>query len=303
MQKAKTIGCFLREAVRFLLPSSDTPDLDAQCLLSFVLKRDRTYLITWPDHVLTPLEQKCAQELVARRRKGEPVAYLVGKREFYGRDFEVNRSVLIPRPETELLVETALDAAGSCCRVADLGTGSGCILVTLLAERPEWSGIGADISAQAIEVAARNAAAHGVLNRACFVRADFTASLFCPHSLDVIVSNPPYISGREYVQLMPDVRCYEPASALVPYPNLQRGVYDCVEDQVLFSMTGLEHLEAIERMARYALKPGGILVMEMGYEQGAAMSRLFAGSPECWSSARVLRDFAGLDRVIVATHC
>ncbi len=297
-----TIRRFLREAAQYLRPVTDTPELDAQCLLSWALGRDRTYLAAWPERVLDASEQERAHALVARRRKSEPVAYLVGSREFYGRDFEVNRAVLIPRPETELLVETVLNAAAGACRAADLGTGSGCILVTLLAERPDWTGIGADISAPALAVAMRNARAHGVAHRACFMRADFTTPLFRPCSLDVIVSNPPYVSAREYARLMPDVREYEPAGALVPGLPASENGRSAGEGGVSPAATGLEHLAAVERLARVCLKPGGVLSMEMGCGQGADVLGLFARSSGCWDGVRVMRDLAGLERVVVATR-
>lgn len=289
-----------------LRPVSDTPELDAQCLLSFVLGRDRVYLATWPERVLERRDLDRASALTARRSKGEPVAYLMGVREFYGRDFEVNRAVLIPRPETELLVETVLEATGSRCFAADLGTGSGCILVTLLAERPAWTGVGADISGPALQVAARNAAAHGVSDRARFMRGDFTTPLFRPASLDVIVSNPPYVGSREYAELMPDVREYEPVNALVPLCRAPDGNHDSpgsrggLERAALPDATGLEHLDAVERLARESLKPGGLLVMEMGCGQGSDALRLFERVPGRWSDARVLRDLAGRDRAVSA---
>lgn len=299
MSEAHTIGSFLRNAAKLLRPISDTPELDAQCLLSFVLGRNRTYLATWPERILEPQDHALALALTERRSLGEPIAYLVGNREFYGRDFEVNRAVLIPRPETELLVETVLNATGTHCLTADLGTGSGCILVTLLAERPGWSGIGADISPDALAVAKRNAVTHSVLSRACFICADFTDILFQPRSLDVVVSNPPYISSHEYVRLMPDVREYEPATALVPQCRPKQKSPDCHKKILPSHATGLEHLKSVAHMAGQYLKPGGFLAMEMGCDQGWDVLQLLKDLG-CWNNARIIQDFAGRDRVVTA---
>ena len=219
------------------------------------------------------------------RLAGEPVAYLTGRREFYGRDFLVDSSTLIPRPETEHLVEAALEffRDGETIRFLDLGTGSGCIAVTLAAERPLWKGTAVDISSGALAVAKRNAEANGVSGALEFLQADFTLPLpLAAGSFDLVVSNPPYISEEEYAGLDPGVRNFEPRSALVPGPE------------------GLEHPRAVEAAARALLKEGGLLLMEHGYLQGDACRAL---CPDAyWKDMRTGRDLAGKDRFLSAVR-
>lgn len=197
----------------------------------------------------------------------------------------MNPHTLIPRPETEELVEAALAffSDEDELRFLDLGTGSGCIAVTLAAERPRWSGTAVDISPEALDVARRNAAANAVGGRIDFVAADFTEALpFAEHSFDLVVSNPPYISEEEYAGLDPGVRNFEPRAALVPGPE------------------GLEHPRAVEAAARALLKEGGLFLMEHGWLQGDACRALCPAV--YWKDIRTGRDLAGKDRFLSAVR-
>lgn len=282
----------------------------AELLLCAVLDLDRPALISHPDAPVPPEAEERLAALVARRLTGEPVAYLLGRREFYGREFEVDPSTLIPRPETEHLVEEALNLLPEqAVRFADLGTGSGCLAVTLAAERPLWEGLAVDISEDALATARRNAERLGVGCRLVFARADFTRSGFWNADaakkfgragaggdaqdamdaadpviggLDLVVSNPPYVSEVEYAALDPGVRDFEPKTALVPGP------------------TGLEHPRAVADAAWRGLRPGGLLLMEHGAAQGEATRGLC--SPERWNRVETRPDLAGLDRYLLAVR-
>jgi release factor glutamine methyltransferase len=210
------------------------------------------------------------------------VARLFGEREFYGRIFAVTDATLVPRPETELLVELALARlpAGKLV-VADLGTGTGCLGISLCAERPAWSAVLTDISLPALRVATDNAVRHRVAARVLPVQGDLCASLFQAGTLDCIVSNPPYVSEAEYRTLLPEVRDFDPRSALVP------------------GTSGLEHIRALALRAAEALRPGGLLPMEFGAEQGRAVEEIFCGRPG-WADIRIHRDLAGLERCLEA---
>lgn len=214
--------------------------------------------------------------LVARRAAREPVSHLTGRRAFWGRDFIVTPDVLDPRPDTEALVAEALSAPFS--RVLDLGTGSGCILLTLLAERPAAAGTGVDLSAAALAVARRNAAALGVAARAELRASDWFAAV--PGRFDLIVSNPPYIAAAEMPALAPEVRDHEPGMALTDGAD------------------GLTAYRAIAAGAPEHLTPGGRLLLEIGWTQGVAVAALLRQAG--LSDVRVLPDLDGRDRVVAA---
>jgi release factor glutamine methyltransferase len=214
--------------------------------------------------------------LVARRSAREPVSHLTGVRAFWGRDFRVTRDVLDPRPETETLVGLALAEPFS--RVLDLGTGSGCILVTLLAERPGAGGVGTDVSPEALLVAGENAAAHGVADRLVLPLSDWFGDI--GGRFDLIVSNPPYIAAGEMPGLAPEVRDHEPHLALTDGGD------------------GLAAYRAIAAGARDHLTPGGRVLVEIGPTQGAAVFRLFeAGGLE---RVAIHPDLDERDRVVSA---
>jgi release factor glutamine methyltransferase len=190
--------------------------------------------------------------LIARRSRFEPVSHLIGSRAFYGRDFEVTKDVLDPRPETETLIDVAL--RDPFARVLDLGTGSGCILVTLLAENPGAVGVGADVSPKALAVALRNAQRNHVDDRATFVQSDWMAGIRRP--FDLIVANPPYIAADEMAGLSRDVREWEPRLALTDEAD------------------GLSAYRTIIAQAQDVLEPEGRLIFEIGSTQGKAVAEL-----------------------------
>ena len=267
------------------LAGTESPALVAGMLLCHVLGIDKVALVAHDDEPVSPRAGEELEALLLRRLAGEPVAYLLGEREFYGRDFLVNRHTLIPRPETEHLVEEALFffQGKEQVRFLDLGTGSGCIAVTLAAERPSWQGTAVDVSADALEKAEANAARHGTAKRLTFLHADFTLPLPLEEgSFDLVASNPPYVSEEEYAALDAGVRNFEPRSALVPGPQ------------------GLEHPRAVEAAARALLKEGGLFLMEHGHLQGEACRAL---CPDAyWTDVRTGRDLAGKDRFLSAVR-
>ena len=214
--------------------------------------------------------------LIERRAQREPVSHLTGRRAFYGRDFHVSRNVLDPRPETELVIEAALGAPFE--QVLDLGTGSGCILVTLLAEETAARGIGVDLSEAACLEAAANAVQHGVDARARFIQSDWFVQM--DGQFDLIVSNPPYIAADEMAGLAPEVQNHEPRMALTDEAD------------------GLTAYSAIANGVLAHLVPGGRLVVEIGPTQAQAVSRLFEMAR--LQGITVLPDLDGRDRVIVA---
>lgn len=213
--------------------------------------------------------------LVADRARRRPVSQILGTRAFWGRDFAVTSDVLDPRPETETLVAHALDGAPG-RRVLDLGTGSGILLVTLLAEWPEAVGTGTDRSAAALAIAGENAARHGVAGRADLVETDWASGISGP--FDVIVSNPPYIPAAEVADLAPEVRDWEPRAALTA------------------GETGLEAYTRIASDLPRLLAPGGRAILEFGVGQGAAVAEIFTA--QGFARIGFLRDMDGRDRAI-----
>jgi len=264
-----------------------TPELDATVLLGHVLGVDRAWLYAHGD---APLASELAtryRALIARRIRGEPVAYLIGRREFMGLPFTVTPAVLIPRPETELLVEVALrEAQARLARsemplVADIGTGSGAIAIALAAHEPRLPLIYAtDISADALAVAERNARDLGVADRVRFLHGNLLAPL--PEPVDLLLANLPYVAPGEACRLPPDVRDYEPHVALF-------GPED-----------GLGIIRQLLEAAPPFLRAGAMILLELGYEQRAplvALARRYF--PQ--GTIRVLADYAGWDRVLAIT--
>jgi len=224
------------------------------------------------------------RSLVARRAKGEPVAYILGEKEFFGLPFRVTPAVLIPRPETELIVEEAqrVFPPDACFRFADLGTGSGALAVALAHVFPASSGLAIDLSGPALEIARQNAQANGVETRLAFLHADFTRLSLAPASLDLVVANPPYVTQDEYAALSPEVRGFEPRSALVG-PE-----------------AGLWHLRGLLPVAQRALRPSGVLLCELGAGQGTSALEIVRTCGRGFEKARILKDYAGLDRILKA---
>lgn len=254
-----TVTTALSSATELLGESSETARLDAELLLARVLNRDRSHLRAWPQKKLSPDEQDRFHALLSRRRNGTPVAYLFGEKEFWSHTFEVSPDVLIPRPETELLVELALAALPTpeATDVLDLGTGSGAIAVSIAAERPLTRVIATDLSPGALTIAQKNAARHDVRN-ICFRLGDWFDAIARGERFDLIVSNPPYVADDDPHLSRGDVR-FEPPLAL-------NGGRD-----------GLDMFRIIAREARYYLKPHGQLMLEHGFDQADALTGLLSG--------------------------
>lgn len=270
--------------------SIETPRLDAELLLAHGLKLERIQLYLKFDQPMKEDELATLRELVRRRAQGEPVAYIQGYRDFYKYRFEVNNHVLIPRPETEHVIEEVLAWAKnqkSNLGLVDLGSGSGCIGLTLLKELPEARLVSVDISGDALAVANRNAESLGVQDRVRFVRADAANSdavmaaykeLIGNDKIDVLVSNPPYIAEDD-PQVEANVRKFEPGLALF------------AGDQ------GLALLKKWAQAYAIYLSPKAITVMEMGMTHGPAMKECFSGL-NIFNEVRVVKDLASLDRLI-----
>lgn len=251
------------------------PAAEARLLLGHVLGCNSAWIEAHRDDALGETDARDFAALVARRAAGEPVAYLLGSREFYGRDFQVSPAVLIPRPDTELLVELALAAlAGQPSpRVLDLGTGSGCIAITLALERPDALLTAVDASVEALAQASQNALSLGASVRC------LAGEWFAPvgrERFDLIVSNPPYVAAGDRHLGEGDLR-FEPASALASGPD------------------GLDDIRRIVAAAPDHLKPGGCLLLEHGYDQAAALREILAGGGFC--AIEQHRDLAGIIRV------
>lgn len=300
----------------------DAPRLTAELFVARALDMPRAdLLLRLAMHPASPMEEDAltrAAAMLARRAAGEPTAHVLGEREFYGRDFLVTPATLIPRPETELLVEAALALAPRGARFADCGTGTGCIAVTLCAERDDLRGMACDISPPALAVAARNMVMHlggmhpaavhpangqhpsglrlTAFSRCQPVLADFTRPLFRDGALDLLVSNPPYVSEAEHAGLTPEVRDREPRTALVPCAGGGLDEAATAEGRA----DGLGHARVLVAEAGRVLRPGGLFLMEFGCAQGQAVADLFAPHAWLWADVDIRRDLAGLDRFVVA---
>ena len=263
----------------------DSPALSAQLLLAHVLELSRMDVLLERQRPLSTGEWHAFWRLIARRGRGEPAAIIMGRKEFFGRDFCVSSDVLVPRPETEHMVEAVLRhfSGERSLLFADLGTGSGTLAVTLAAELPLARGLALDLSPSALAMARRNAGLHGVSERLLFFLADFCNLPLSAGCFDLVVANPPYVSERAFRILSREVRLYEPKQALVP---LQDG-----------GRTGLESLTAILPQAWKALRPGGLMLVEIGTRQGSRALRL-ASELGSWIRGEVLPDLAGHDRVL-----
>src|SRR6266568_6614410 len=287
--------------------------LAAELLLLHVLGRDRTWLYAHPEEQVSPADADRFFTLIVRRASGEPTQHLTGKQEFWGLEFEVTPDVLIPRPETEHLIEVALDRlavrelragrkqtpTGESLRIADIGTGSGCIAIALAKELPRAAIYATDISRAALAVARRNAVTHGVAGRICFLESNLLDSLSAgeryavtlhgtarttdmheSRSFDLIVSNPPYVGRREAATLTREVRDHEPEIAL----------YGGEEGYELYA-------DLIAQAAAH-LKPGGIVVLELGHNSLHAVRPLL--EVPAWTGVGVTNDLVGIPRVLAA---
>ncbi|MBS1175224.1 MAG: prmC [Burkholderiaceae bacterium] len=267
----------MAETIVHALQSCALPLLEARMLMQHVTGYSRVQLLTHDTEVLNDAQQVHWQTLIARRVQGEPMAYIIGEREFYGRMFAVNPNVLIPRPDTETLIDAVLsDFGAQALSAIDLGTGSGAIALTLAAERPSWNVCATDISAQALEVARQNSQRLNTSVR--FFEGDWWAALPADESLKfhIVVSNPPYIEANDEHLSEGDVR-FEPIGALTDGAD------------------GLQHYRRIlYDVARY-LHTNGAVYFEHGYNQGASVRGIL--SEANFTQVRTIQDLSGNDRV------
>lgn len=261
-----------------------TPRLDAELLLGHLLQKSRLQLYLHFEMPVFPEHLSTFRELVKKRAAHTPLSYLTNHKEFMSLDFYVDSQVLIPRPETEVLVEAILKVQKEPCHLIDIGTGSGAIAISLAANCPEWEITATDISAEALEVAQKNAATHGCTNRLTFLHGNLFEPLKAvpnPH-FDWIVSNPPYVATDEYHSLPPDVRDYEPEAALFAGRN------------------GLDIIRRILADAPQFLNPGGKLGLEIGHNQSHDVQDLIQ-SNSVYKDCQVLKDYSGVERVVLAS--
>ncbi len=274
--------------------------LAAEVLLMHALGRDRAWMYSHHDEVLDPATTQKYFQLIGRRAAGQPTQYLTGHQEFWGLDFEVTPAVLIPRPETEHVMEVALARLGErglkihmdtglpreALQVADIGTGSGCLAVALAYELPHAEIIATDSSAAALEIARRNAARNQVADRIRFIEADLLAlpgNERTPEPFfDLIVSNPPYIADSDAASLQREVRDHEPHAALFAGP------------------TGTEIYERLVAEARDQLRDRGILVLELGYNSAEPVRAMFDATSTAWTNVSITMDLAGIPRILAA---
>lgn len=264
----------------------DAPRLSAELLGAKAFGLTRLGLLVQSKTQLSQEALAAFRALVARRAKGEPVAYILGEKEFFGLGFRVTVDVLIPRPETEMLIEEAqrLYPADAPLRFADFGSGSGALAVALAHVFPQARGLAVDLSSKALDVARGNARRHQVEDRLEFLCADFTSLHLPAGALDLVVANPPYVTEAEYAALSPEVHDFEPRSALLS-PD-----------------AGLAHIRGLAPMAARALRPGGVLLCEFGSSQGRAVLDIFEDPASGFSDPVVLTDYAGLDRMLRASR-
>lgn len=261
---------------------SDSPRLDIEILLTHILQKDRTYLFTWPEKELTEEQANQFNNFFSRRLTGEPVAHIIGQREFWSLPLMVNNSTLIPRPDTELLVEAALglfaeDSDNKCRRLLDVGTGTGAIVLALAHEKKSWQCVGVDRELAAVELAEKNRT-HLKLSNVRILHSNWFSALINEASFDVILSNPPYIDPADEHLTQGDVR-FEPLSALIADKN------------------GLADLEFIIANAPRYLTNNGWLLVEHGHDQGARVRDFFAAHH--FHGINTFRDFGRNERVTI----
>jgi len=272
----------VREAVRALEGEGvESPRLEAELLLAYVVGANRAWVLAHPEQRLTPKEVTRFRDLVARRAQREPLAYITGHREFFGLDLAVDPRVLIPRPETELLVERALALARRMPEpvfIADVGAGSGAIAVALAVHLPAATIYALDESPDSLAVTAENARRHGVEARVHCLPGDLLAPL--PEAVHLVTANLPYVGSEEWEMLAPEIREHEPRAALDGGPG------------------GLEVIRRLLVAAGRYLRPGGAILLEIGAHQGPA-ARALAGEHFPQGRIDLLQDYAGLDRLVV----
>jgi release factor glutamine methyltransferase len=269
----------LTEASAALATLSDSPELDAEILLCLILEKPRTYLRTWPKKQLHAQQRIQFKALLKKRVQGTPIAYITGHREFWSRDFKVNPDVLIPRPDTELLIELSLPLISKVksSKLIDLGTGSGNIAITLAAERPYAQIIATDISETALKVAKQNADRHHCRNIR-FVQTSWFSEI-SETTFDLVISNPPYIAPNDPHLHQGDLR-FEPQQALIAEDN------------------GLKDISLIAESACKHLKEGGYLLIEHGYDQQRQVQAIFESFD--YANIQTHTDLGGNPRVTLA---
>ncbi len=281
MPKVWTVGAILQWTVDFFTQKGlESPRLDAEILLAHVLQKERIYLYAHYDEPLSSEERAAYRELVIKRAQRYSVAHLLGVRPFMGLDFSVNEDVLVPRPETEMLVETVLsyekkDASFS---VLDMGTGSGAILISILHERPNATGLAVDISPKALDVARKNGQALGVADRITFLESNLFEAV-PKGTFDWIVSNPPYLTAYDMEHLQPEVR-HDPESAL----------YGGVD--------GLDFYHALADKSAAYVKPRGYIAVEVGAGQSKKVADLFT-TTGAFSLTDIVVDYGDIERVVL----
>lgn len=271
----KSIAALLHRATELAL-ISDTAKLDTELLLAFCLNKERTYLRTWPEKKLTEHQLAKFESLFKRRLQGEPVAYLMGEKGFWDLQLKVNKYTLIPRPETELIIETCLEVFpnNDALKVLDLGTGTGAIALALAKEKSQWQLLAVDKVYEAIDLAKDNQQLNKI-NNVDFLQSHWFEKI-TPQAFDIIVSNPPYIDQNDPHLSQGDVR-FEPRSALVAENNGLKDIADIIQQAPLF------------------LNDHGLLMFEHGFQQAEVVQALFA--KHGFIEIKTLPDLAGLDRV------
>ena len=277
-----TIAEAILEASQVLRESGvPEPRREAGSLLSFVAGRDRTFLIAHAEHVLTEVELHDFRNVIQRRASGEPQQYITGTQDFFNRQFKVTPDVLIPRPETELLVDAALKLIEpeSASKICDVGTGSGCIAITLLCERANAHAMALDISEAALSIAYSNAKAHDVTERIELVVSDCFEKVPMSASFDMVVSNPPYVSADALVGLQREVKDHEPLVALSPGED------------------GMSIIRKLLTESPKHLVQQGYLIMEIGFDQSEKLRRMI--DPTIWTLHDILPDLQRIPRIAV----
>ncbi len=273
----QTIQQFLFDIKCELMGVTETPQLEAEILLAHVLQKPRSYLFTFPEKILDQATLQQAKGFIHRRTLGEPIAYILESKEFWSLSFQVTPATLIPRPETELLVETTLALLNpSQATLADLGTGCGTIALSLAHERPTWQIYATDISQEALTIARKNAQQFK-LNNVSFYEGNWCTALPCTN-LDAIISNPPYIAETEWDNYVSQLKS-EPHQALVSGKD------------------GMLAINEIIRSAAFFLRPGGYLLIEHGFLQGNQVKQQFAQNN--YHVIHSINDFSGHPRVTV----
>jgi release factor glutamine methyltransferase len=278
----KTIQSALVEAVDVLQRAAvNEARMEATSLLMRVLSVDRAFVIAHPENELSDEQSNSFRELLGRRAAHEPLQYIVGYQEFFKLRFEVTPDVLIPRPETELVVETSLEVVNreQGVSILDVGTGSGCIVISLLNELKKARAMATDISSNALQVAQRNAQHHNVNDRVTFIPADSLSALNQREAFSLIVSNPPYIPAGDIATLQREVREYEPLTALASGAD------------------GLDHIRALLRETPQLLHSNGYFIFEIGFGQQDAVKKLVDRA--IWRLIEVRKDLQGIPRTVV----